>query len=389
MNRKNNLLFKGLIGILSLSFLVTSCSPDYETDFEVKSLKITNRDLSPIAFAIEGGQKEIRVETNVPLEMWRVSSNADWCKVEKQQEKAIISASRNEMYGVRHAEITIAYGHQSYNIDVAQTGLQASILIEGKTRGIIKEISSKGGKISTTVESNVAIDHISIPDTAAWVKLEKTEENGTQKTLHFTIDPSYDSRIRYSTITLQSSQDFSKITSFVIKQEKKVWGNPISIPLTSEMLSANATQSGDGQGLPGLVDNNKNTFYHTLYSQASPGGKPHYLQFNLNEPLRFLKIEYISRNGGNGSGDVKRAGIWISKTGTDNDSDWTKAATVTFNLPSKRGVQISANEVANLGDTYKYIRFIPEARRDADPINSSGKNGWWNMADIFLYTFTD
>lgn len=387
---KNKLLYFG-IGLLLGLTLIISCAPDYQTDFEVKTLEIANRNLAIINFAIEGGQKEIKVETNVPFEMWKASSNADWCNVKKHQDKVIVSANQNDMYITRQALVTIAYGHQAYNINVSQTGLQASILIEGETSGIIKNVAVSGGEISVTVESNVVIDHISIPDTTAWVNLlEPINENGTQKTLRFLIDPSYSNTVRYSTITIQSSQNFSKIASFIIKQDKKVWGEPIAVPLTLDMLSANATQVGDGQGLPGLIDNNVNTFYHTLWSKVSPGGKFHYVQIKLNEPLRFIRFDYNSRNGSNGDGDVSRAGIWVSETGGIDDSEWSKAATITYNMGlNTRGALFIGENVANLGKAYRYIRFIPEARRNADPIDPSGTKGWWNMADMFLYRFIE
>lgn len=382
---KNRLLNFG-VGLLLVSTLIISCSPDYQTDFEVKTLEIDNRDLALINFAIEGGQKEIKVETNVPSDMWKASSNADWCNVEKRQDKVIVSANRNDMYVTRQALVTIAYGHQTYSIDVLQTGQQASILIDGETSGVIKVVAINGGEISVNVESNVVIDYISIPDTTTWVNLlELVNESGTQKTLRFAVDPSYDGMARYSTIILQSSQNFSKIASFIIKQQ-----GLIPVPLTLDMLSANATQDGDGQGLPGLIDNNVNTFYHTLWSQASPGGKPHYVQIKLNEPLRFIRFDYKGRNGGNGSGDVSRVGIWVSETGGIADSEWSKAATITYNMElNTRGALYVGENMANLGKAYRYIRFIPEARRNADPIDPSGTNGWWNMADMFLYQFTE
>lgn len=382
---KNRLLNFG-VGLLLVSTLIISCSPDYQTDFEVKTLEIDNRDLALINFAIEGGQKEIKVETNVPSDMWKASSNADWCNVEKRQDKVIVSANRNDMYVTRQALVTIAYGHQTYSIDVLQTGQQASILIDGETSGVIKVVAINGGEISVNVESNVVIDYISIPDTTTWVNLlEPVNESGTQKTLRFAVDPSYDGMARYSTIILQSSQNFSKIASFIIKQQ-----GLIPVPLTLDMLSANATQDGDGQGLPGLIDNNVNTFYHTLWSQASPGGKPHYVQIKLNEPLRFIRFDYKGRNGGNGSGDVSRVGIWVSETGGIADSEWSKAATITYNMElNTRGALYVGENMANLGKAYRYIRFIPEARRNADPIDPSGTNGWWNMADMFLYQFTE
>ncbi len=380
---KNKLLNLG-VGLLFCLVLVTSCAPDYQTDFEVKTLEIANRDLSPIHFSIEGGQKEVKVETNVPLEMWKASSNSDWCKVTKNQDKVTISADQNDMYVTRRAVVTVAYGYQSYSIDVMQTGHEASISISDA----IKNVTVNGGEVTFTVESNVVIDNISIPDTTTWVKMVgSVVENGTQKTLRFALEPSYAAKKRYSTITVQSSQDFSKVTTLVISQDPRIWGEPIPVLLTIDMLSANATEPNEGS-LAALLDNDKATFYHTLWSATSPGGKPHYLQINLSAPLRFLRFEYDGRSNGN-NGDPTRVGIWVSETGTAGDEGWTKATTITFTLRAGNGNHYVANEVANLGKPYKYIRFTPEARRNADPINSSGTNGWWYASNFFLYTFAE
>ena len=85
------------------------------------------------------------------------------------------------------------------------------------------------------------------------------------------------------------------------------------------VLSANATEPSEGS-LAALVDDNINTYYHTIWSGTSPNKQPHYLQINMSElPLQSLRFEYDGRNNGNGAGDVKRVGIW----GSDNGNTWT------------------------------------------------------------------
>lgn len=157
------------------------------------------------------------------------------------------------------------------------------------------------------------------------------------------------------------------------------------IALTVDMFSANATEPSEGS-LAALVDDNINTYYHTIWSGTSPNKQPHYLQINMSElPLQSLRFEYDGRNNGNGAGDVKRVGIW----GSDNNNTWTLMGKETYTLPGSRGQHVEPNENIKAGKPYKYIRFIPEARRDADPIDPSGGNGWWNMAGIYLYKIND
>lgn len=387
---KNRILFFGLL-IAALSMLCfASCSPDYQTEFEVKSLFVKDKDLSPIKFNIDGGSKEITVQTNIAVENWSATSNSDWCKVEKLSDKIIISAGHSDQFRTRNAKVTIAYGHISYEIAVSQYGETPVLLIDGQREGTVKTVGADGGGFTVTVNSNLEIDYVNIPDYVSWLKLVSVTSNGNEKALRFEVDPNYTIRSRQVVITLQSSENHYYTSSFIASQSERVWGDLTQIPvaLRLDMLSANATEAGDGQGLPGLIDDNVSTFYHTLWSKPSPGGKPHYVQIKLDTPLTFIAIEYRGRGGGNAPGDVKRAGIWVSNTGNDVDSEWTKATTVTYNMSTPVNTRYKMNEqIAYLGAPYKYIRFVPEARRNADPIVSTGTVGWWNMADMYVYTF--
>lgn len=387
MNMKKNKLYFGILGVLLCMIGAPSCAPDYQTDFEVKTLNVPDRDLAPIVFGLEGGSKDVSVETNVNVENWAVTSNAAWCTVQKTADKVVVSAAANDLYVTRIARVTIAYGHQSFDIPVTQVGNASTLLVEGKKEGTLKDVPVSGGEISVNVSSNMALDYISIPDTANWLKWVSTTGTGDEKVVTFNVDPSYMGSVRYSTILLQSSQNPDHSASFIVKQEERVWGTPIAIPLTIDMLSANATEPYEGS-LAALLDNDKGTFYHTLWSSASPGGKPHYLQINLNTPVKFLSFAYDGRSNGN-SGDATRVGIWVSDTGADGDENWKKVSTITFTMRSGNGNYYTSNEVAFLNGSYKYIRYIPEARRNTDPINSSGTNGWWYAANFFMFTYDE
>ncbi|MEG1402597.1 BACON domain-containing carbohydrate-binding protein [Bacteroides sp.] len=587
---KKNIIIIAMIGTLGLSSGIVSCSPDYQTEFEKKTLVVSDKNQSPILFPLEGGERQIYVETNVEFTNWQAESNAEWCQIERQQDKVIVSVGKNEIYKVRMARISISYGYQAYDIVVTQFGLEPAILVgeEGKQDGYIKEIGAQEKKVSIPVRTNLNLDNIIVPDTVSWLKFSKISavtrapENISAQELQFELDQNTDTVVRYCTVTLQSSENYNFTSTFLIKQQKrgyiveadesvlnqrieasgktitipfningpaiaytyeieeeaKEWIvptpasralraasesfvikpnikeqerigritfrspdasenssfvvtvtqdkfipvapqnilNPIATPgagfinlkwqmpdkvdftkisieyydavqrktikkeindntttgfiidhtykaageysfkfmtygptgmetetpvscvgtsnesarsikidLTAAMISANATQSGDGQGIPGLIDGVVTTYYHTLWSAVSPGGKPHYVQFNLKEPIQTFSIEYDGRHNGDGGGDVKRAGVWVSTTGANVDSDWVKAETINFTMPTSRGGHATPDKQVEADKAYKYIRFIPEARRNADPLVSSGQNGWWNMANIYLY----
>lgn len=588
---RKNILIIGLVGILGTFIALSSCAPDYETEFSVLTLTVPSESQAPVVFPLVGGEHEIVVETNVELDNWKASVNAEWCKLKKQEGKVTVSADENEGYKQRIAEITIAYGHQSYSISVKQFGLEPIIEVEGLTEDGKKVVDSKTTSLTIPVSTNLNLDVITVPDTCNWVhfdepqvqkgkKAQKAEkaENAARRNLVFTLDQNTDTVARFCTVTLQSSQNYNCVGTLIIQQQprgyivdiddahkqylvkstgetitipfkvngpanaytyeveasaqewitpvpatrglrdasesfiiqpntreeervghitfrstdptepneftvtvtqekfipvppegiinptatpgagfiKLKWEMPVnvnfttlkvfyfdpvtkedkvleindnttalfiventfncageyeftiktygptgmeteqpatvkgtsnesvikaSIPLTVDMLSANATEPNEGS-LAALVDGDVNTFYHTLWSGTSPGAQPHYLQIDMSElPLQSLRFEYDGRHNGNGAGDVKRVGIW----GSDNGNTWTLMGKENYTLPGGRGQHAEPNENVKANKSYKYIRFTPEARRDADPIDPSGSNGWWNMADIYLY----
>ena len=592
---KKNILTIGLAGVLGTFIALSSCGPDYETEFNVLTLTVPSESQAAVVFPLAGGEHEIEVETNVALDNWTASSNAGWCKLQKQEGKVTVSAGENEDYKQRIAEITIAYGHQSYSINVKQFGLEPVIEVEGLTADGMKVVDSKVTSLTIPVSTNLNLDVITVPDTCDWVRFNEPEqpkakksqqaeraENTVKKNLTFTLNQNTDTIVRYCTVTLQSSQNYNCVGTLIIKQQPrgyivdideskkeyqvKATGETITIPfkvngpadaytyeveasarewitplpatrgmrdasesfiiqpntieeervghitfrstdpiepneftvtvtqekfvpvppegvknptatpgagfiklkwempvnvnftkmkviyhdpvtkedmeleiadnttnlfivdntfkcggeyeftiktygptgmeteqpatvrgtseesvikariaLTVDMFSANATEPSEGS-LAALVDDNINTYYHTIWSGTSPNKQPHYLQINMSElPLQSLRFEYDGRNNGNGAGDVKRVGIW----GSDNGNTWTLMGKETYTLPGSRGQHVEPNENIKVGKPYKYIRFTPEARRDVDPIDPSGGNGWWNMAGIYLYKIND
>ena len=231
---KKNILIIGLAGVLGTFIALSSCGPDYETEFSVLSLTIPSESQAAIVFPLAGGEHEIEVETNVALDNWTVSSNAEWCKLQKQEGKVTVSADQNEGYKQRIAEVTIAYGHQSYSISVKQFGLEPVIDIPGLTDDGMKAVDAKATSLSIQVNTNLNLDVITVPDTCDWVRFNEPEqpkakksqkaekaENTVKKNLTFTLDQNTDTLVRYCTVTLQSSQNYNCVGTLIIKQQPR------------------------------------------------------------------------------------------------------------------------------------------------------------------------
>ena len=595
---KKNILIIGLTGILGTFVALSSCGPDYETEFNVLTLTIPSESQAAVVFPLSGGEHEIEVETNVALDNWTVSSNAEWCKLQKQEGKVTVSADQNEGYKQRIAEVTIAYGHQSYSISVKQFGLEPVIDIPGLTDDGMKAVDAKATSLSIQVNTNLNLDVITVPDTCNWVRFNEPKElkakkgqkavkaeDIVKKNLVFSLDQNTDTIVRYCTITLQSSQNYNCVGTFIIKQqprghivdiddahkvfEVKAMGETITIPfkvngpagaeyeyvidenaqtwikpatapltrgalrdasesfiiepntavveqlregtitftskdpvdpnsftvtvkqagfvpvppvnvenatatpgaghitlqweapedvdyskvkityydkvtkenkeieidgfkttsaiiddtyqcageysftfktygptgmetespviitgtsgeaselerviLTVDMLSANATQDGDGGGLPALIDGKGETYYHSRW-QDPVVSEAHYVQIKLNKPLQGLRFEYDARQTGiNNGGDVTIATIY----GSTNGEYFESMGTEEFNLPTSNGGHATAKNNVNGKQAYNYIRFTPTGRRNQAILDYTNANkAWWNMAEMYLY----
>ena len=595
---KKNILIIGLTGILGTFVALSSCGPDYETEFNVLTLTIPSESQAAVVFPLSGGEHEIEVETNVALDNWTVSSNAEWCKLQKQEGKVTVSADQNEGYKQRIAEVTIAYGHQSYSISVKQFGLEPVIDIPGLTDDGMKAVDAKATSLSIQVNTNLNLDVITVPDTCNWVRFNEPKElkakkgqkavkaeDIVKKNLVFSLDQNTDTIVRYCTITLQSSQNYNCVGTFIIKQqprgyivdiddahkvfEVKAMGETITIPfkvngpagaeyeyvidenaqtwikpatapltrgalrdasesfiiepntavveqpregtitftskdpvdpnsftvtvkqagfvpvppvnvvnatatpgaghitlqweapedvdyskvkityydkvtkenkeieidgfkttsaiiddtyqcageysftfktygptgmetespviitgtsgeaselerviLTVDMLSANATQDGDGGGLPALIDGKGETYYHSRW-QDPVVSEAHYVQIKLNKPLQGLRFEYDARQSGiNNGGDVTIATIY----GSTNGEYFESMGTEEFNLPTSNGGHATAKNNVNGKQAYNYIRFTPTGRRNQATLDYTNANkAWWNMAEMYLY----
>ncbi|MFV0269652.1 MAG: BACON domain-containing protein, partial [Draconibacterium sp.] len=368
---KKNILLLGLIGILLSS--VFSCTPDYETEFEVKTLVVPDNSLAPISFPLEGGEAQALVETNVELANWSASSNAEWLSVEKKEGSITISAGSNSTYATRIARVTIQYGHQAYYINVTQRGNTPYLLVNGESTGLIKSVSAAGAIFSVLVKSNMNVNHILIPDTANFVHVDTvTDVEGStdEKTVSFKVDRNMSRNARSSTIILQSSDNYDHTASFVVAQPGIVF---VEIPLREDMLSSNAQEVKEGP-IANLLDGNTGSFFHSAWSFSVD--EAHYIQVTLDEPISGCIFWYQNRNNGNGKPtDVS---IMVSADGTT----WSEMAHITSGLPT--GASSTYESAYHSSDTpFTYFRFV------VNKTNSGVAPTFFNMAEFKMYSIQE
>lgn len=366
---RQNIVLIILIGVIISALGITSCAPDYQTEFEVKTLVVPDKSLSPIVFPIEGGSAVAEVITNVELSKWSTSSNAAWLTVEKREGQVDIQATRNDTYAPRVGRITIEYGHQAYYINVTQECKSSFMLVEGKVEGVFKSIPSVAGTVEVTVKSNLTVDHVLIPDTAAFIQLYSIKNvagKADEKRVTFKVAQNMARNPRYGTVTFQSSENYSQMASFVIVQEEMIMEK---IPLRVDMLSSNAQEPREGP-IANLIDGNPGTFFHSLWSGSI--SEMHYFQVALDEPIDGCVFWYQNRNNSNGK--AQDVSIMVSANGTE----WTELIHITSGLPTGAG---STYESAYLAaeTPFKYFRFVVNATNDG-----RGPR-FFNMAEFALY----
>ena len=260
MKLKINFLF-----ILSVLFVGTlglaSCATDYDTDFTGKELEVPHSSQRMIAFNKEGGEQQIVVETNVALDEWKAESNADWLTVTKNADgKGVtVKAPAYDGFKAREAKVTISHGERaSYEIKVSQMGFESVLRIPEQNPFFNREgtfyslLESKVTSIDVPVETNLNLDHIIVPDTVSFVRLDASKtvkENGIVK-LHFDMDPNTTSETRYCTVRLKSSDNWDASIEYVIEQSAKGYKVRPIYPVETKQASVEMIDLGRTYRVP-------------------------------------------------------------------------------------------------------------------------------------------
>lgn len=369
MYMKKNIILFGIIGILISALGLNACAPDYETAFEVKSLVVPDASLAPIIFPLEGGEKVAQVTTNVDLTNWTATSNAAWLVIDKAEGKVTITAGNNDTYASRVARVTIAYGHQSYSIDVTQAGKTPLLLVEGVREGVVKSLSAADTTISLIVKTNLNLDHILVPDTGAFVhvvSVTDVADSPDEKMVTFTIDQNISRKVRYSTVTFQSSDNYAHTASFSVVQAGMIF---LQIPLREDMLSSNAQEPNEGP-IRNLLDGNSGTFFHSAWSYSI--SEAHNIEVKLDSPIEGCIFWYQNRNNGNGKPtDVS---IMVSADGVT----WSEMAHITSGLPTSASSTYESAYYTS-ETPFTYFRFV------VNKTNSGDAPTFFNMAEFKMY----
>lgn len=148
---------------------------------------------------------------------------------------------------------------------------------------------------------------------------------------------------------------------FEINHDKEVYllnvrMDPDKIKLTESMITACNTQSGDGQGVPGLIDGNTNTYWHSVWNTVLTNADPVYgvyLDIALESPLSTLVCTYCTR-AQNANGAPRHIVVGVSNDG----SSWKTVGDFATEAmrASGKGTWITL-PVMKTEENFTYIRF--------------------------------
>lgn len=235
-------------------------------------------------------------------------------------------------------------------------------------------------KVSVTMKSKTMSDKLPT------ITKEITDINTTSVTFENTFQFAGEYEFVLKTVGPKGMETASPAT---ISGTSGAWRQVSQVALTSGMLSSNAVQN-EGAKLPGAVDNNTNTYFHSYWGRNADDNKPHRIEVSLTTPMSSeFYFDYMGRGNGNGTGDIKKAKIYGSASGAE--SDWTELGELLYTLPSGRGqLGATTNSIKPAdGTTYKKLRFVPTERRDKVFGPSGTKDDWFNLSELRLWEVRD
>ena len=164
--------------------------------------KVTELSVSPksVSFETAGGEETVTVTCNTT---WAVNSTADWLTISPKSGSDNgsfkITATANESFDVRSADITVTAGDKSQAIKVNQLSLSPSLFIDPTAT----EVSYAGGEIELKITSN-APWVLTLPEGIDWITVDINEGSGSA-TVKVTVLENLEREARTANITVKET----------------------------------------------------------------------------------------------------------------------------------------------------------------------------------------
>lgn len=146
-------------------------------------------------------------------------------------------------------------------------------------------------------------------------------------------------------------------------------------------LSSPYTEPTEGS-LAGLLDNNAETYWHSIWTGGEVAPHTHYLQVDLTESVNENICMQVTRRQ-SVNDHISQWGVYGSNSATAADSDWEDLASVSMPYVSNTETRISAPF-----DTkgYRYLRFYIDNTTGED---NGPTRGFGHLSEFRLYKVSD
>ena len=178
---------------LTAGLLLFSCEPEP---------KVIELSVSPksVSFETAGGEQTVSITCN---DTWSVNSTADWLTISPKSGtdngSIKITASANDSFDVRSADLTVTAGDKSQAIKVNQLSLSPSLFIDPTAT----EVPFAGGEIELKITSN-APWVLTLPEDINWVTVDVKEGTGSA-TVKVTVLENLEREARTAKITVKET----------------------------------------------------------------------------------------------------------------------------------------------------------------------------------------
>jgi hypothetical protein len=179
----------------------------------------------------------------------------------------------------------------------------------------------------------------------------------------FNIQPISETNTRGELLTIEAeSGKAPKTKTWIAKGD--------AYKFTDGAITSNAAEPSEGP-IKNLHDGDATTFFHSAWSVAVAG--PHYLTFDMGEPVEAFMIETINRNNG-GTGNRPKT---VNILGSTDGVEFTVIKKL-INLPNQASAVYESSGIIIEGDTYpRYIRYSVEECSAGGPA--------FNLAELAIF----